>query len=126
MDCFTAANMDSWTNSEVTYMPTDISNKIVGSFADVKKNKASDIYKIQVPKKNTLLIPYMYVGHCSALVIDKQNCTWTLLDPYEQSVDDGRAIKHFYNYVNSCKSDCTLSEFKNIHLEEKIIDDRPF
>ncbi|XP_043470929.1 uncharacterized protein LOC122504094 [Leptopilina heterotoma] len=101
VDCFTTTHMNSWTNKEVTYMPTDIANKAIGSYATVRKSPLSELYTIKTPINKILLMPYMFDGHCSLLCVDTRNYIYTLLDPYENSIDEGRAIKEFKNYINS-------------------------
>ena len=126
IDCFTATNMDDWKDKNISYMPTDIANKAIGTFASQRKSSTSDVYKIIVPLKDKLLIPYMFQGHCALFLVNVKEGTTTLLDPYEAAFDKARVHQAFHTCIGNCKVPCALSGLKHTIWQEKNITERPY
>ena len=63
IDCYTVTHIHEFKNKGITYMPTDIANKAIGSFASQRKCSKSDMYKKSTPLKEKLLMANMYHGH---------------------------------------------------------------
>ena len=114
IDCYTATHMDEWKDRRISYLPTDVGNKAIGSFTSQGKSPSSDMYKITTPLKENLLMSYIYHGHSALLVVNIKEETSILLDPYETSNVKDRVFKAFYAYIESCKPPCSLSDLKYV------------
>ena len=124
--CFIATHMDEWVDKNISYMPTDIANKAIGTFAAEKKRSNSDIYKIFSPLNDVLLMPYVFEGHCALLIVNIKEETLTVMDPYEVSCDQERVVTALHTYVKSCKPPCTLSDLKHLNWRETSMTNRPY
>ena len=126
INSFTATNMDDWKDKKISYMPTDIANKAIGTFASERKSSTSDVYKRRVPLKDKLLIPYMFQGYCALFLVNVKEVITTLLDPCEAAFDKARVHEAFYTYISNCKVPCSLSNLKHTIWQEKNIAERPY
>ena len=126
IDCYTVTRIDKWKDGNISYMPTDIANKSIGNFAAKRKGTQSEIFKMQTSLKDTLLIPYVFEGHFSLLLVNSIESTVAILDPFKNSVHEDRVMQTFLDYIRLYGEPYALSHLKHILWEKVEMTKRPY
>jgi len=123
IDCFAVSHINRWKN--IVYIPTDHTAFILGDYSSRKPHENWLMYNITEEICGKMLLPYLYQSHWRLLIVDIDEKTITLLDPYKHGKDNKRVLHLFEKFLRSCPK-TSLSNLQKIKFKENKISDRPF
>ncbi|KAH0552241.1 hypothetical protein KQX54_007595 [Cotesia glomerata] len=100
IDTFASTFMTEW--NDITFISTDLSNKVLGRFSQMKTNQKFAIHSRSQEIGNKLLLPYCLNSHWRLLIVDIKQKQLTLLDPRLNSTDTDRVKEAFVSFLGQC------------------------
>ncbi|KAH0567842.1 hypothetical protein KQX54_014869 [Cotesia glomerata] len=113
IDAFASTFMTNWC--DITYIPTDLLNKVLGRFSRIKTVNKSSIYTRNQDIGNKLLLPYCYDSHWRLLVVDINLKQLILLDPRLVSTDTTRVVEAFTSFIKDCHVTSPFRKLKDFN-----------
>lgn len=124
IDCFVASQINGWKN--IVYVPTDHTFFILGDYCDKEPHENWLMYNISEKINGKILLPYLYRSHWRLLIVDIEEATISVLDPYKYGKDKKRAEESFKKFLKICPK-TSMSTLKNIDFKQKkVFNNRPF
>jgi len=90
------SHINRWKN--IVYIPTDHTTFILDDYSSRKPHENWLMYNITEEICGKMLLPYLYQSHWRLLIVDIDEKTITLLDPYKHGKDNERVLHLFEKF----------------------------
>ncbi|XP_057335038.1 uncharacterized protein LOC130673843 [Microplitis mediator] len=116
IDAYSTTFMTSWKN--ITYIPCELTSDVLGDFWKKRRSQKRLIHKIPAELGDIILMPYLLCSHWQLLVVNIQDESVMLYDPFALPLDE-TYLDAFKKFIGECEKVSSFSKLAKLNWSIK-------